>query len=106
MLAVDDKHGVRMAFPAVLAKSFADNEQTKELYARVGASQVGCCWKASSKLCYLILAGKLKARVAQWIERLPPEQEVAGSTPAAGILADPRPKRLSLPKSLFIRASV
>ena len=25
------------------------------------------------------------ARVAQWIERLPPEQEVAGSTPAAGI---------------------
>jgi hypothetical protein len=25
------------------------------------------------------------ARVAQWIERLPPEQEAAGSNPAAGI---------------------
>ena len=31
------------------------------------------------------LAVVLNARVAQWIERLPPEQEVAGSTPAAGI---------------------
>ena len=29
------------------------------------------------------LAVVLNARVAQWIERLPPEQEVAGSTPAA-----------------------
>jgi hypothetical protein len=27
----------------------------------------------------------LFARVAQWIERLPPEQEAAGSNPAAGI---------------------
>lgn len=27
----------------------------------------------------------LVARVAQWIERLPPEQEAAGSNPAAGI---------------------
>ena len=26
------------------------------------------------------------ARVAQWIERFPPEEEVAGSTPAASIL--------------------
>jgi hypothetical protein len=26
------------------------------------------------------------ARVAQWIERLPPEQEAAGSNPAAGMI--------------------
>ena len=31
------------------------------------------------------------ARVAQWIERLPPEQEVAGSTPAAGIVSTQEP---------------
>jgi hypothetical protein len=31
-----------------------------------------------------VFACSWPARVAQWIERLPPEQEVAGSTPAAG----------------------
>ena len=32
-----------------------------------------------------ILVAFAVARVAQWIERLPPEQEAAGSNPAAGI---------------------
>ena len=42
------------------------------------------CWKGFIHHAILFARGTF-ARVAQWIERLPPEQEVAGSTPAAGI---------------------
>ena len=37
-----------------------------------------------------ILLAFANARVAQWIERLPPEQEAAGSNPAAGIQEEGR----------------
>jgi len=39
---------------------------------------------ATVRLAMLSFQNRIRARVAQWIERLPPEQEVAGSTPAAG----------------------
>ena len=37
----------------------------------------------SSRMCSIFFL-RSQARVAQWIERLPPEQEAAGSNPAAG----------------------
>lgn len=45
------------------------------------------------------MSSTLYARVAQWIERFPPEEEVAGSTPAASTniinkLADARERPL------------
>ncbi len=36
--------------------------------------------------CQPVSFWRSRARVAQWIERLPPEQEAAGSNPAAGII--------------------